>query len=133
MTLAYCCCSLTNIDLFKKEVVYNFSYLTLRSYVLQNILHVYIVFKVLFLYFYYGLYITHLLLKFIPCGNGRFGDTAITASLKPMSAYPCVFENISKAVQSPTKERLFYTPEIYLQNKANYQSQVSSSFLLLDP
>ncbi len=94
---------------------------------------VYIVLRVLFLYFYYSLYITHLLLMFIPCGNGRFGDTAITASLKPMSAYPRVFENISKAVQSPTKERLFSTPEIYLQNKANCQSQVSSSFLHLHP
>jgi len=50
-----------------------------------------------------------------------------------MSAYPRVFENISKAVQSSTKERLFYTPEICLQNKANQQSEGSSSLLQLHP
>ncbi len=113
-------------------MVYHFSYLTLRSYVLQNILCVYSSQSSLFVFLLWFIHHTfisnvHPLWKWQVWRHRHYSFT------KTMSAYPRVFENISKAVQSPTKERLFYTPEIYLQNKANCQSQVSSSFLQLHP
>lgn len=112
--------------LFKKQVVQH----SFDCKIIKHSLCVYSSQRSIFV-FYFGLCITLKLLMFIACGNGEF--TQITALLKPMSAYPRVFENISKAVQSPTKERLFYTLEIYLQNKANHPSQGSSSLLHLQP
>lgn len=92
-------------------MVHHFSYLTLRPYL---VLTFFVVSKVHILYFYYDLYITHLLLMFIPCRNRRFGDTTITALLKSVSVSPRVFESISKAVQSHTKERDYFILQRYI-------------------
>lgn len=79
--------------------------------------------------------ITNVLLMFIPCGNSRFKRHRHYSFPKPhVCLYiPRVFENLSRAVQCPTKTRRFHTPELYLQNKANYQSQGSSGLSHLQP